>query len=311
MLLAWELQQYGNVHIFGNNQSQTPSLQGAAIISPIANKNNQIVENFTQKQEKAIRSYKQISKCLGKTYIHPLPLIRAATPSIDKHYLDAWKTGEKEKLEAYWNWPQQMVKVANAVKIDTAIVSDLRAYFKQKNQYHIQQVNTHIPEFWNHLLLQYDAIFLCEGTAAKHNAHYLNWKLTPNKGDIIHMHCPGLPAQYIYDWKYKIVPMKNDIFWLGSNNIWNYTNVTPEANWLNDVQHFLNMHLKQPYQIIKHFSIERPTIAGQVPKILPLNTSKTVWAVNGLGTRGYSNGPSIVHALVLEWQAATRAQKIK
>jgi glycine oxidase len=300
LTLAWRLKERYDITIYGNGDTYIPSVHGAAVINPIANKKNQIVADFDLKQQNAIALYQDIEMQLGiAPLVLPITLLKVVGEDVTYNkYIQKISPQAQLLFQKAWHLDgSTLAEVHGAAKVNTQIVQYLRIYFELMNNYKKLYIDTTDVAILAQLKQKYDIIICCEGTRAKDNPLYQSYKLTRNRGNILYIRIPELSTLYIYDLKYKIVPFKDDIFWVGSNNEWNYTHGEVNSLWRDEVLAFLKDTLHLSFEVLDHVAIERPTIAGQQPIYGQCEHDKQIWICNGLGTRGYSNGPYITHLL--------------
>lgn len=280
LLLAWQLKDIADVHIYGDGNTHCASLHGAALINPNAYGPKASL-SFQEIIEAANQVYKPISEALGYNYFKPLTLLCHKAPN-DKSNATQSAIATSSWMR-YWQLDKAVFEV-EAYKIDTKITTDLRTYFASLGNYHQQAFTDD--------LIQADSIQIyCEGAQARHNPDNSAIKFTANKGDILYMHIPDLPQDTVYDFDYKLVPLGKELFWVGSNHIWTYDKVQPEPAFKEEVAQYLQQHLKVPYTIREHISVERPTIAGQQPIMAWQQHKANTLILNGFGTKGFSNAP--------------------
>lgn len=136
-----------------------------------------------------------------------------------------------------------------------------------------------------------DKLILCNGVGAFDNAYFKRLPHALSKGEALHIHIPDLPATNIYKQGMSLVPMGNDMFWLGSSFEWEYEHSEPTEVFRNNAVKQLARWLKLPYRIQHHIasvragSLERRPFVG----LHPLH--KAVGILGGLGTKGCSLAP--------------------
>lgn len=141
-------------------------------------------------------------------------------------------------------------------------------------------------------------IIYCEGAAASSNPFFANLPFTRNRGEALLVAIPDLDPGYIYQHTNRLVPTNDNVFWCGSNYVWDYGNLIPDETWREKTLAALQKWLKLPCKLVDHIVAERPTTAGQqlIVGIHPHISSVAV--LNGLGTKGFSTGPLLARQLV-------------
>lgn len=143
-----------------------------------------------------------------------------------------------------------------------------------------------------------EKIIFCDGIAGFDNPYFSLLPYTKNKGEALIVSIPDLPRTHIYKQGIKIVPWKEDLFWIGASFEWKYDDLNPTPAYRDKVKAQLDYWLKLPYTIIDHIASERPTTVGQMPfaGLHPLHTN--VGVLNGMGTKGCSLAPYLAHQFV-------------
>jgi glycine/D-amino acid oxidase-like deaminating enzyme len=139
--------------------------------------------------------------------------------------------------------------------------------------------------------IQADRIIFCEGAPAANNPLFAGLPFTRNRGEALLLSIPGLPQDHIYHNHLRLIPKGQDLFWCGSNYLWQYNDLVPDPGWREETMNRLDNWLRQPYEVADHIVAERPTTAGQVPLMGIHPRIPSVAIFNGLGTRGFSSGP--------------------
>lgn len=283
LLLAWHLKDKVEINIYGTGATNIASFHGAAVLNPLAyTKNSNPSYETILNQAKA--SYHQIELALGKTYLTSLTSITNKQSIKIKDQLLALTAKEITYWDTIFKHTTELSQVQEVYKINTAITADLRTYFQEKGNYH--QVNLLTTTDFNEEFCIY-----CEGPNVRNNPLFQSKKFTPNKGNIIYARMPDLPQEYLYDLLYKLVPIGDHKFWIGSNHVWQYDDLSIDLKFQQDVEKFLEQTFRIPYKILNHICPERPTIAGQQPIFEWHLEHPTIGLLNGLGTKGFSNGP--------------------
>lgn len=292
LLLAWQLKDNARVTIYGDNQQNIASLYGAAVINPMAY-NEKSNPNFTNIFEHAVAVYESIGTALNKNYIKLFHSITNHYKPNKDNYISAHSDAAKVALKPLLLHQDSLWEVAPLLKVDTQLTNDLRTYFRNKNQLITSQINKNNTPKHQYLIY-------CEGASVRQNELFSNIKFTANKGNIIIATSATLPEQYIYDIDLKIVPLGNQTFWIGSDHVWQYHDLSIDPNFRIKVEQMLAKNFNCAFNILQHIAIERPTIAGQQPIFQWHKEYKNIAVLNGFGTKGFSNAPFYTQKVALE-----------
>ncbi len=141
-------------------------------------------------------------------------------------------------------------------------------------------------------------IIFCEGAAGTGNPYFDKLPYALNKGEALIAHIPGLSQHHIYKQGISIVPWKEkDLFWIGSNYLWEYEDVLPSAQFRQKTEAQLSYWLKLPVTIVNHVAAERPANVERRPFVGVHPLYPSVGILNGMGTKGCSLAPYFSHQL--------------
>jgi glycine/D-amino acid oxidase-like deaminating enzyme len=140
-----------------------------------------------------------------------------------------------------------------------------------------------------------EKIIFCDGTSGFDNPYFSLLPYTKNKGDALILSIPDLPRTNIYKQGIKIIPWKEDLFWVGASFEWKFDDLHPTPAYREKIKAQLDYWLKLPYNIEDHIASERPTTVGQMPFVglHPIHTN--VGVMNGMGTKGCSLAPFLAY----------------
>ena len=134
-------------------------------------------------------------------------------------------------------------------------------------------------------------VICCEGAAGTNNPYFSLLPFSLNKGEVIIARIPGLPHTHIYQQAFKIIPLKDDLFWIGSSFEWKYDGVQPTVAFREKVKAALTYWLKLPYEIIDHWAAERPSPIDYKPFVGVHPRYLSIGILNGMGTKGFLQAP--------------------
>lgn len=162
----------------------------------------------------------------------------------------------------------------------------------QKETFNINHlVKKHNKYIWGNYAAE--RIYICNGAAGRLDAILESAKWVKNKGDALIVRIPELSSQYIYQYRdLRLVPLKDDIFWLGTQHKWDFDTLTPDNVWAEHQVSLLQKILNLPFEILEHLYAERPTTSGQKPIIRSI--SPGIEVINGLGSKGFMRAATLI-----------------
>ena len=134
-------------------------------------------------------------------------------------------------------------------------------------------------------------IIFCDGVAGFNNPYFNKLPYVRTKGEAIIASIPGLPRTNIYKQGITIVPWHEDLFWIGSNYVWEYSDLQPSPIFRKKIEEQLNYWLRLPYTIVDHLVSERPANIERRPFIGLHPLYPQIAVFNGMGTKGCSLAP--------------------
>jgi glycine/D-amino acid oxidase-like deaminating enzyme len=178
-------------------------------------------------------------------------------------------------------WRQQLIN--NAQFIDAKFdIADL-------------QIN-HEGVTWNGI--DANRIIFSDGIGSMQNPYFKMLPFAPNKGEALIVEIKDLPNQAIYKHNLSIVPWKDQLFWVGSNYEWEYTDAAPSSTFRTKMQDALTQFLKIPFTVVDHIAGIRPANQERRPFVGLHPSYPAIGICNGMGTKGCSLAPYFAHQLI-------------
>lgn len=141
-------------------------------------------------------------------------------------------------------------------------------------------------------------IIFCDGIAGFSNPYFKNLPYGPNKGEVVLVEIPGLPATHIIKRGYSLIPWKENIFWLGSTYLWEFEDALPTKGFNQFAENWLKQTVKMPFKIVDHIAAIRPATLERRPFVGLHPVHQSIGILNGMGTKGCSLAPWFAHQLV-------------
>jgi glycine/D-amino acid oxidase-like deaminating enzyme len=139
--------------------------------------------------------------------------------------------------------------------------------------------------------LRANKIIFCDGISSSENIYFKNLPFALNKGEALIIRSKDLPADKIYKKAITLVPLIDDLFWVGSSHEWNFENPHPSAIFYQKTKSQLEQWLKLPFTIEAHLASVRPATIERRPFVGMHPHFPCVGILNGMGTKGCSLAP--------------------
>lgn len=140
-------------------------------------------------------------------------------------------------------------------------------------------------------------IIFAEGFGLKKNPFFKDLPLVPAKGELLTIHAPDLKIDYVLKAGVFLIPLGNDLYSVGATYEWKdlsnaITAIAKEA-LLNKLKKLINCE----FEVVSQVAGIRPTVKDRRPLVGRHKTYKTMYVLNGLGTRGVMIGPYVAQQL--------------
>lgn len=136
-----------------------------------------------------------------------------------------------------------------------------------------------------------EKIIFCDGINSSQNPFFKNLPFALNKGEVIFFESPGLPSTNIFKKGMMLTSIEDDVYWLGSNYLWEYPDDQPTGQFRKQTELLLKTWLKAPFKIVDHKASVRPANIERRPFVGFHPTYKSIGILNGMGTKGCSLAP--------------------
>ena len=148
-------------------------------------------------------------------------------------------------------------------------------------------------------------IIFCDGIKSFENRWFRNLPFALNKGEALIVEIralpvaqPGSSVQNILKKGINIVPWRDELFWVGSSNEWNYKDDQPTAAFRERTTAQLAAFCKLPFKVIDHLAAIRPATVERRPFVGLHPLHPEIGIFNGMGTKGCSLAPFFARQLV-------------
>ena len=143
----------------------------------------------------------------------------------------------------------------------------------------------------NYKNIKAEKIFFCDGIHSSQNPFFKNLPFALNKGEAILIEAPGIPSTHIFKKGMMLTSIQKDLFWLGSNYLWEFPDDQPTEQFRKQTELLLRSWLNVPFKIVDHKASVRPANIERRPFVGFHPTYKNVGILNGMGTKGCSLAP--------------------
>lgn len=311
-LLSAELLSRGyTVCVIGQANPHSASMLSSAIIQPLAGRRLQERPSLQHELGTALQCYGELSRMLQLELIRSLALLRihqtAEEQSLYERHLASGNLFLTEAPSDSWNllfrdsgYGAHLITPVYQIFPDRLLPA-WRSFLINRGLFVEQPFVFSDLEFAEEGVRygQWEArsLVFCEGTGGRANPFFPQTIMNKNRGEFLLLSIPDLAATRLYQGPFRLVPKGDGIWWCGSNYRWAYTDLQADTEWRKETLQGMEKWLRIPFRLIDHCVSERPTTAGQKPLLLQHSEYASLYFFNGLGTRGFSAGPSLARQM--------------
>ena len=312
MAMAKELEDNGHSFVVLDNASQVSSRVAAGVFNPVILKRFTPVWNANEQLENLFPFYKEVSQKLGNEYLSFFKTIKVFKSIEDQN--NWFMACDNPLLEKYMN-PKIRKENINGVKyyegfgevkgtgrvLVKKVLDDYIDYLKNKEQFlelPFEHQNVTLTdngvEYKN---IQAKKIIFAEGYGLKENPFFNYLPLTGTKGEMLYIKAPGLQLTQQLKSSLFILPMGQDVYWVGATFNWTDKTILPTEQGRQEMLEKLSTMIEVPYTITDQFGGIRPTVKDRRPLVGKHPIHKNLIVFNGLGTRGVMIAPTVAKQL--------------
>nr|WP_321226518.1 FAD-dependent oxidoreductase [uncultured Psychroserpens sp.] len=297
--------------VFDNNSQQSSSV-AAGLYNPVILKRFTKVWNAKEQLTLAMPKYKVLEQLLNVKLDYQLPVYRRFMSVEEQN--DWFSASDKPVLEDFLS--TNLVKNTNAVinadygfgevlhsgRVNTSqLVKSYRNYLLENDvlegeefQYELLEIE---QEYVQYKDIKAKHIVFAEGFGITKNPFFSHLPLNGTKGEMLTIEAPDLKMDFIMKSSVFIVPLGEDLFWIGAT----YEREDKTHNITENAKDQLVDKLKQiikcDFKIVKQVAGIRPTTKDRRPLVGSHRDYKNVHVLNGLGTRGVMISPYVAKQL--------------
>ena len=305
--LSWYLTKENRSFIvIDKNDSITPSKVSAGIINPVTGRRmvkvwmaDQIL-SFARDAYKEIGNFLDISAISQKNIIDFFPNAHQRIVFLERieegeEYLSSYP--EQNQFNRFFNYDLGCGEIRHSyiARLDTLLPA-WRQQLQNTGQLLEQEFEIESLVI-KHRSVQYEnitaeKIIFCDGLSSSQNVFFKALPFAPNKGEALILEIPGLPNQRLYKKGFLLAPLGDkEIFWLGSNYQWSFSDAEPSKEFYDQAERHLNAWLKIPFKIVDHKAALRPATLERRPFVGLHPQKRNIGILNGMGTKGCSLAP--------------------
>lgn len=287
--------------VIDDGQANAATRIAAGIMNPVTGRHFSLTWMANELFPFARETYREIEELLGEQFYFPYPVVRAL-PDVPTENEWFARAGDPELAPFIGTEPAQ-AQLSEALYAARAYVgfagggkcalgdltSAYRNYLKDRDllretAFDYAEIDPADPPC---------PVVFCEGARGLHNPWFgarVPFRLA--KGEVLIVRIPDYPlSEIIVKHDIFIVPLGNDLFWVGSNYEQRFSDELPSAVQRAEMEAALQKMLRLPYEVVEHRAAVRPTTANRRPFFEQHPDFPQLFVFNGLGTKGATLGP--------------------
>ena len=221
---------------------------------------------------------------------------------------------DKQKLETFLdaqiisnsnenvNAPFGFGKVLQTGYVDVSLLYDVyQLYLEDLGVFHNEVFDydnliMHLDGFEYNGIKTKNIVF-AEGFGLHQNPFFNFLPLDGTKGELLKIHAPNLKLDYCLNSSLFILPIGNDNYKVAATYNWTDKDSLPTEEGKKELLDKLDAIINCEYTVLEHFAGVRPTVLDRRPLVGEHPIHKSMYILNGLGTRGVMLGPYLAQLL--------------
>ena len=298
--------------VIDNNQENSASRVAAGIINPVTGRRIVKTWMIDELLSFLIPAYEEFGDHLGIKAIeekslvdfHPTPQMKLAFDERLKENADfLFQSDDQNKYTAIFNYDFGFGEVNPCYVIN---LQEMMSLWRKKllltNQLIEEDFDSsemaHAEEGVSYKNINAEKIIFCDGIHSATNPFFKNLPFALNKGEAITLESKGIPPEYIFKKGMMLTPIDKNVFWIGSNYLWEFNDDNPTEQFRQQIEILLGNWLRVPFRILDHKASIRPANIERRPFVGVHPLQKNIGILNGMGTKGCSLAPSFAKQLV-------------
>lgn len=292
---------------FDKNEESISSRIAAGVINPITGKRYVKSWKIDQLLPAARQTYQGIEALLNVSIWHEKSFMRTIKSIEDENqWLLKCSYDEYAQYCSDKIYPSVSEHISDDftafIEIKQAAQVNMAVLIQAFNQYFKKQ-NILFKDSFDYDAIKYEAsevvykdfkaskIIFCEGAEGAQNPFFIWLPFNLDKGELFVVRIPNFNFNNIFKHDVSLVPLGNDLYWVGATNEWKFEDALPTEANRQKMENELKAILKIPFEIVEHKAAIRPTVKDRRPFIGCHPQYSSLAIFNGLGTKGASLAP--------------------
>jgi len=312
IMFAEQLRLHKKSFLVISNRSQQASVVASGLYNPVVLKRFTATWNAAIHLKIGIPKYADLEQLLGLKLDYVLPIHRVFNSVKEQN--NWFLACDKPLLTKFLN-PELLNNTNPSIKapfgfgavnhtgrIDTqSLIESYREFLLKRNQF-IEETfeyndlieSTEGVEYHS---IKAQRIVFTEGFGINKNLYFKYLPLEGTKGELITIHAPALKLESILKSSIFVIPMEEERYLVGSTYEWTDKTNNPTQEAKTELLEKLERLIDCEFEVVDQRAGIRPTVVDRRPLVGQHSNHKSMYVLNGLGTRGVLVAPAMAEAL--------------
>ena len=290
--------------IVADNKKQASHV-AAGMYNPIILFRFTTIHRAVEQMDQLVKTFGEFESLLNKKIIHPKKIYRIFA---NQHETEIWvkKISKKPILQKFLNpeiipntfegihAPYGFGEVMHCGWVDMSLlIESFKKQFKEhiiNERFVYDSLDTETSKYGE---IEAKQVVFAEGVGLEHNPYFNYVPIIKNKGEILELEIDQELPDIIFKSKNFLMPLGNKKYYVGATYDIDFDSSRPTEANKELLLEKLSAYYKGEFKVVEHRAAFRPTvedrrsIIGEHPKL------KHMFILNGMGTRGSLNAPSL------------------
>lgn len=286
----------------------TASTVAAGLLNPVAGKRLALGWRVAEFLPAAIHYYQSSEQELGGQFLHLLPILKLFSSVADQN--NAMARSADHPWQEFVEEVSAELPPLPGVRQDFGGMRIRGGGFVQVREMLAAQAQKAVAEGWlrvetfvpEHLVtnatdvcyadtVRAGRVIFCEGAAAVHNTWFSWLPLTPNQGEVLDVHCPGLTEAQVLNKGAYVVPLGNGRFRVGATYRWPPFAAGTTAEARTELSQRFADVTTLPFSVLQQWAGVRPAVRDRKPLLGTHPAEPLLSICNGFGSKGVLMAP--------------------
>lgn len=307
-----QLKTNNKTFVVFDDKSQQSSIVAGGLYNPVVLKRFTSVWKSKEQLQMALQMYANLEKKLNVKLDYKIPVYRKFASLEEQN--DWFTASDKPQLAEYLSTkiiknendfiaaPFGFGEVLQTGRIDVKCLIDacknelLKEHIFFESVFDYNQIEI-LDEGILYKSIKSKHIVFAEGFGVVKNPFFNALPLVPTKGELLIIEAPDLKINYVLKAGVFLIPLQDDLYIVGATYEWDDTSNKTTNKAKEELLTKLKKLISCPFKVVNQVVGIRPTVKDRRPLVGQHVTHRSMFVLNGLGTRGVMIGPYVAEQL--------------